>query len=212
MVVPSGSGVRTAGPGGTSADAPPTRRRPAPRRGTRWPATVLPGAAVVLVEALLVVAVLVGAGVAVTTATATATDGGPAVVVRTPDGEVVASVPLTGDGFAVGYRNSVYTTLAEERYRVLPDGRFALEQLAAEQVAVLEEYYAVPGAPRPAPPGDRLDHVAEPDPARPAVFERLNIAATDLGERTLYTPGAEPVPIWRLVTGEDATVLLEIER
>jgi len=202
VVAPSGSEVRTAGPGGTSAGPS--------RPGPRWPVTVPPVAAVVLVEALRVVAVLVGAGVAV--ATAAAGDGGPAVVVRTPDGEVVASVPLTGDRFAVGYRNSVYTTLAEERYRVLPDGRFVLVELAAEQVAVLEEYYAVPAAPRPAPAGDRLDHLAEPDPARPAVFERLNIAATDLGERTLYSPGAEPVPIWRLVTGEDATVLLEIER
>ncbi len=133
------------------------------------------------------------------------------LAVRTPDGEVLASVPLTGDRFAVGYRNSVYTTLAEERYRVLPDGRFALTELAADQVAVLEEYYAVPGAPRPAPSRDRRAHVAEPDPARPAVFDVLNIAATDLGERTLYVPGAEPVPIWRLVTGEDPTVLLEIE-
>lgn len=188
MVVPSGSGARAAGRGGTSA-----------RRGARWLA------AVVLVGAAL----LVGVGDAATAAPAGS--DGPAVVVRTPEGEVLASVPLTGDRFAVGYRNSVYTTLAEERYRVLPDGRFALTELAADQVAVLEEYYAVPGAPRPAPSRDRRAHVAEPDPARPAVFDVLNIAATDLGERTLYVPGAEPVPIWRLVTGEDPTVLLEIE-
>jgi hypothetical protein len=189
VVVPSGSGARAAGLGGTSAR----------HRGGRWLA------AAVLVGAAL----LVGVGAAATAAPAGS--DGPAVVVRTPDGEVVASVPLTGDRFAVGYRNSVYTTLAEERYRVLPDGRFALTELAADQVAVLEEYYAVPGAPRPAPSRDRRAHVAEPDPARPAVFDVLNIAATDLGERTLYVPGAEPVPIWRLVTGEDPTVLLEIE-
>ena len=191
MGMPSGSGVRVAGPGG----APPGRR------ALRWLAAVVLGAA----------AVLAGAGAAATTAAPAGGDG-PAVVVRTPDGEVVASVPLTGDRFAVGYRNSVYTTLAEERYRVLPDGRFALVEIAADQVAVLEEYYAVPGAPRPAPPGDRRAHVAEPDPARSAVFDALNIAATDLGERTLYVPGAAPVPIWRLVTGQDPTVLLEVER
>ena len=191
MVAPSGSGARAAGPGGA-----PTRRRT-----LRWLA------AIVLVGA----AVLVGAGAAATTA-ALAGGEGRAVVVRTADGDVLARVPLTGDRFAVGYRNSVYTTLAEERYRVLPDGRFELVELAADQVAVLEEYYAVPGAPRPAPTGDRRAHVAEPDPARPAVFDVLNIAATDLGERTLYVPGAAPVPIWRLVTGEDPTVLLEIER
>jgi hypothetical protein len=189
VVVLSGSGARTAGPGGATAR----------RRAPRWPAVVV----------LVAAAVLVGVGVAATTAARAGGDG-PAVVVRTPDGEVLASVPLTGDRFAVGYRNSVYTTLAEERYRVLPDGRFELVELAADQVAVLEEYYAVPGAPRPAPPGDRRDHVAEP--ARPAVFDVLNIAATDLGERTLYVPGADPVPIWRLVTGDDPTVLLEIER
>lgn len=191
MGVPSGSGARAEGPGGA-----PTRRRT-----LRWPAVVVLGA----------VAVLVGAGATATTA-APDGDDGRAVVVRTPDGEVVARVPLTGDRFAVSYRNSVYTTLAEERYRVLPDGRFALVEIAADQVAVLEEYYALPGAPRPAPPGDRRGHVADPDPARPAVFEVLDIAATDLGERTLHVPGAAPVPIWRLVTGDDPTVLLEIER
>ncbi len=190
MVAPSGAGARAAGPGGA----------PARRRTLRWLAAVVLGGA----------AVLVGAGAAATTA-APAGGEGRAVVVRTPDGDVLARVPLTGDRFAVGYRNSVYTTLAEERYRVLPDGRFTLVEIAADQVAVLEEYYAVPGAPRPAPPGDRRGHVAEPDPDRPAVFDVLNIAATDLGERTLYVPGAEPVPIWRLVTGEDPTVLLEIE-
>ena len=191
MAVRSGSGARAAGPGGTTAR----------RRTVRWLAPVV----------LVLAAVLIGAVVAATTA-GLAGDDGRAVVVRTPDGEVVARVPLTGDRFAVSYRNSVYTTLAEERYRVLPDGRFELVELAADQVAVLEEYYAVPGAPRPAPPGDRRHHVAEPDPARPAVFDVLNIAATDLGERTLHTPGTDPVPIWRLLTREDPTVLLEIER
>jgi len=191
VVVRSGSGARAAGPGGTTAR----------RRTVRWLAPVV----------LVLAAVLIGAVVAATTA-GLAGDDGRAVVVRTPDGEVVARVPLTGDRFAVSYRNSVYTTLAEERYRVLSDGRFELVELAADQVAVLEEYYAVPGAPRPAPPGDRRHHVAEPDPARPAVFDVLNIAATDLGERTLHTPGTDPVPIWRLLTREDPTVLLEIER
>jgi hypothetical protein len=191
VAVRSGSGARAAGPGGTTAR----------RRTVRWLAPVV----------LVLAAVLIGAVVAATTA-GLAGDDGRAVVVRTPDGEVVARVPLTGDRFAVSYRNSVYTTLAEERYRVLSDGRFELVELAADQVAVLEEYYAVPGAPRPAPPGDRRHHVAEPDPARPAVFDVLNIAATDLGERTLHTPGTDPVPIWRLLTREDPTVLLEIER
>ncbi|WP_243737839.1 hypothetical protein [Blastococcus xanthinilyticus] len=162
-----------------------------------------------LVVLIGVLAVLAVAGGVVAVATA----GGEeqAVTVRTPDGGLIAQVPLDGDTFAVGYRNSIYTTLAEERYRVLADGRFELVEIAAEQVAVLEEYYAVPGAPQPAPPEDRLDFVVEPDPGRPAVFEELNIAATDLGERTLYVPGSEPVPIWELVVTDDPSVILDIE-
>jgi hypothetical protein len=134
-----------------------------------------------------------------------------AVTVRAPDGDLIARVPLSGDTFAVGYRNSVYTTLAEERYRVLSDGRFELIELAAEQTAVLEEYYAVPGPPRAAGPGDRLPYVVDPDPSRPAVFDDLRIAATDLGERTLFVPGHAPVPIWERVVTDDPTVILDIE-
>ncbi len=133
------------------------------------------------------------------------------MTVRTPDGDVIASIPLADDRFAVSYRNSIYTTLAEERYRVTADGRFELVEIAADQIAVLEEYYAVPGAPRPAPPGDRRNFVVDPDPARPAVFETLNIAATDLGERTLWVPGHPPVPLWQRVVGENPTVLVDIE-
>jgi hypothetical protein len=161
--------------------------------------------------AVAVAVTLAAVVVAVAVAVAAGRNEGHAVTVRTPDGELLARVPLDGDTFAVGYRNSIYRTLAEERYRVHPDGRFELIELAAEQVAVLEEYYAVPGAPRPAPPGDRLDYVVEPDPTRPAVFTDLRIAATDLGERTLFVPGSEPVLIWQRVVTEDPTVILDIE-
>lgn len=139
------------------------------------------------------------------------TDDRTAVAVRGPGGDLLARVPLATGGFSVGYRNSVYGTLAEERYQVHPDGRFELVQLAADQVAVLEEYYAVVSRPLPAPADDRLAFVAPPDQARPPVFEVLSIAATDLGERTLYVPGEEPVALWRLVE-EDPTVILQIER
>jgi hypothetical protein len=162
---------------------------------------------ILVVAAALALAAAVGGTLAV----AGADDEGQSVTVRTPDGELLARVPLDGDTFAVGYRNSVYRTLAEERYRVHDDGGFALVELAAEQVAVLEEYYAVPGAPRPAPGGDRLDFVAEPDPAYAPVFADLRIAATDLGERTLFVPGSEPVPIWQRVVSDDPSVILDIE-
>jgi hypothetical protein len=161
-----------------------------------------------------VIAAAVGlATVAVIAALALASrgDGGQSVTVHTADGELIARIPLDGDRFAVSYRNSIYRTLAEERYRVHPDGRFELVEIAADQVAVLEEYYQVPGAPRPAPPGDRRNYVVEPDPARPAVFDQLNIAATDLGERTLWVPGHPAVPVWQRVVSDDPTVLLDIE-
>ncbi|MDK3258867.1 hypothetical protein [Blastococcus capsensis] len=162
-----------------------------------------------LIGMLALLAAIAAAGGVV--AVATGGEGEQAVTVRGPEGELIARVPLDGDTFAVGYRNSIYRTLAEERYRVLPDGRFELVELAAEQVAVLEEYYAVPGAPRPSPPGDRLPFVVEPDPSRPAVFDDLHIAATDLGERTLFVPGSDPVPIWQRVVTEDPSVILDIE-
>jgi hypothetical protein len=185
---PDRSGPGSAGSGRRS------RRRP--RRGLLW---------------LLASIVIAAAAVSAVLGIATGRDGEQAVTVRTADGEIVAQVPLDGDTFAVSYRNSIYRTLAEERYRVHPDGRFELVELAADQLAVLEEYYQVPGAPRHAPAGDRRNYVVEPDPARPAVFDVLNIAATDLGERTLWVPGHPPVAVWQRVVGENPTVLLEIE-
>lgn len=131
-----------------------------------------------------------------------------AVVVTDRDGDVLAEVPLPGDTFAVRYRNSIYGTLAEERYRV-HDGRFALVTLAADQLAVLEEYYAVP-APTAAPEDDRRSYVAAPAPGRAPTFTTLSIAATRLGERTLLVPGRAPVALWRLVD-DDPTIVLRIE-
>jgi len=180
------------GTGAPSGPGSARARRPAWRR---W----------IVVLAAVLAAGTVLAGFAV------AREGSAAVTVRSPAGDLIARVPLTGDTFAVGYRNSVYGTRAEERYRLRPDGKFQLVGLAAEQAAVLEEYYAVRSAPQPAPEGDRMAYVAPPDPARAAVFDRLSIAATDLGERTLFVPGQPPVPIWQRVVTDDPTVLLDIE-
>jgi len=133
---------------------------------------------------------------------------GPALTVRDSDGALLTQVPLPAPEFAVSYRNSLYGTVAEERYRVADDGRFGLVELAADQLAVLEEYYAVPGPVRPAPGGDRRSWVAEP--ADHPVFGELSIAATALGERTLHVPGHAPVPLPPLVT-DGVTVVLDIE-
>ena len=162
--------------------------------------------------ALALAALAVGAGAvgaARSGGTAPAQDG-PAVVVTDAGGEVLARVALAGDRFAVRYRNSLYGTLAEERYTVSSDGRFTLQELAADQLAVLEEYYALPGPPRPAPDGDRRAFVAPPHPDRSPTFDQLSIAATDLGERTLLVPGSEPVDLWRLVDAGDPTVVLQV--
>jgi hypothetical protein len=137
-----------------------------------------------------------------------ASSGPPAVVVRDDAGEVLASVPLRRGRFAVSYRNSIYGTLAESRYVAMPRGRFRLTHVAADQRAVIEEYYALPG-PRRTGAGDRRTWVIEP--ARSMTFDDLSIAATDLGERTLHAPGQPPVRMWRLVDDDDPIVTLAIE-
>ena len=138
-------------------------------------------------------------------------DGGHAVALRGHDGGVLARVPLEGGRFAMSYRNSLYGTVAEERYAVLPDGRFRLVEIAADQLAVLEEYYAAPGAPRRTARADRRAWVVPPDPGRPTILERLSVAATDLGERMLHVPGAPPLELWRLVDDAHPFVVLDIE-
>ena len=133
------------------------------------------------------------------------------LVIRGHDGGVLASMPLAGARFAVSYRNSIYGTMAEERYEVLPDGRYRLVEIAADQLAVLEEYYAVTGAPLRAAEPDRREWVVPPDPERPAVLDALSIAATDLGERTVHVPGEPPLELWRLVENKHPFVVLDIE-
>jgi len=151
--------------------------------------------------ATVLAAGLLGAGCA-------GADPGPALTVRGSGGELLTQVPLPAKEFAVSYRNSVYGSVAEERYHVREGGRFGLVELAADQLAVLEEYYAVPGPVRTAPDGDRRRFVAEPRDH--PVFSELAIAATALGERTLHVPGRPPVPLPPLVTDE-VTVVLDIE-
>jgi hypothetical protein len=159
--------------------------------------------------ALALAALAVGAGAVGTARSGETGRDRRAVVVTDAGGDVLARVALPADRFAVRYRNSLYGTLAEERYTVA-SGRFTLHELAADQLAVLEEYYAVPGPPRPAPEGDRRAFVAAPHPERSPTFDELSIAATDLGERTLLVPGSDPVELWRLVDDEP-TVVLQVD-
>ena len=158
-----------------------------------------------LVAAVVLAAGLVGVACA-------AESPSVAVTLRDSGGELLARVPLPAGSFAVSYRNSLYGTVAEERYRVAADGAFGLVELAADQLAVLEEYYAVPGPVRAAAPDDRREWVAVP--AGDPVFADLAIAATALGERTVLVPGHAPVPLAPLVADRgrsDPTVVLDVE-
>lgn len=127
------------------------------------------------------------------------------VVVTDDDGLALARLALDGgQGFSLRYRNSLYGTLAEEHF-VVHGGGFRLDKLTAQQLAVLEEYYTVSGAPRrtvtgwwQAPPEDEVE------------LERLTVAATDLGQRTLLVAGHPPVDLWRLVRDDRPSVHIEI--
>ena len=165
-----------------------------------------PAAAVV---GLVCLAALGAGGIAV--AGAPVESHRPRALVISNDGGMLASIPLSGDTFAVSYRNSIYGTVAEERYTVRDDGTYRLDQLAADQLAVLEEYYAVPGPPSAAADTDRKEWVADPDPEQPAEFSRLSLAATDLGRRTVYIPGAPPLELWKLVEDSDPFVVLSLK-
>jgi hypothetical protein len=165
----------------------------------RWPGRIAGLAAALIAGAVVTVTIPAGADPAWS---------GPAITIRDAGGAVLASAPLPADGrFALRYRNSVYGTLAEERFVVGDDGRFRLVELAADQLAVLEEYYAVTRPAVRTPPGGRRAWSAPP--ARPLVLEELRVAATDLGRRTLLVDDRS-LALWRLVDA-DPTVILTVE-
>jgi hypothetical protein len=147
------------------------------------------------------------AALAPVTLTAAAASADPTLVVRGPDDRVLAELRLADGSFTLRYRNSLYRSLAEERYVVDPAGRIRLVGLAADELAVLEEYYAID---RPAWRAD--GSAARPwraDPAREVIIETLIVAATDLGQRTLLVEGAAPLELWRLVDDRSPSVELE---
>lgn len=132
-----------------------------------------------------------------------------ALRVSLPNGETLAILPLPPGGeITLRYRNSLYGTLAAERFDVTDDGRLRLVGLEAEQVAVLEEYYAVTDAPRETDGG--LGHAATP--AHAPVIQSLRVAATDRGERTLIIDGHHPIELWRFVDDDSPSVILAMMR
>lgn len=150
------------------------------------------------------VAALISAALAATVAGA---GDRRSVVVTDPAGTVLARVPLaTEGGFELRYRNSLYGTLAAELFVVTDENNIRLDSLAAEELAVLEEYYAVNAAPLrgvedwwTAPPAYELE------------LDELRVAATDLGQRTLRVTGQRSIALWRLVGDAQPTVIISIE-
>ena len=131
--------------------------------------------------------------IALLAGTALATGGGRAserlgaaweLVIRDGQGAVVLRAPLPDSRFALRYLNSVYRSLAEERFAVAPSGHLQLVELAADEAAVLAEYYGVERRPTPAASGDPRTWRARP--AIPVTIPELSLAATRHGQRTLH--------------------------
>lgn len=132
------------------------------------------------------------------------------LTVRDLEGRVLHAVELPSSAFALRYRNSVYGSIAEERFEVTDGGRMRLRQLAAEDPAVLTEYYRLDGEPMRAPAeAGGLTWVGVPEQA--TVLAELELAATERGERTLIVSGHDPVALWQLVRDRDPGVLLRVE-
>lgn len=120
-------------------------------------------------------------------------------------GRELATLSLPKDGgFALEYRNSLYGTMVRESFRASRDV-ISLEALWAEQLAVLEEYYAIDE------PADRELGGWTAAPAIETRLTELRLAATDLGERTLLVEGADPIPLYRFVEDETPTVLITVD-
>ena len=139
---------------------------------------------------------------------ATEDGGGGWVVVRDSTGTEMARAKLPATGrFALRYRNSVYHSAAEEHFAVA-DGRLLLVELRAEELAVLEEYYAAFGA-QPASGVSTMTWRVEVE--RAPIGLPLHVRATELGRRTLLAGGDE-IALWQLVAARDDTlVVLSVE-
>ena len=130
---------------------------------------------------------------------------GQTIIVSDDDGRVLARLALDESrAFSLGYRNSLYGSLAEEHF-VVEGGGFRLDHLSAQELAVLEEYYAVSEAPV------RVADWWSAPPAYELVLERLTVAATDLGERTILVGGQASLALWQLAADSDPFVHLEVE-
>jgi hypothetical protein len=113
--------------------------------------------------------------------------GPPHVVARTADGERVAELRVT-DTFALEYVHSYYREPARETFRVRDDGGFELVAIGSPSEAVLD-YYEIEGT------RARRNGWWTLRPARPARFDEMALAATDVGRRTLVV-GDRRAPLY----------------
>lgn len=129
------------------------------------------------------------------------------LVARATNGDVVMRVPLPESRFVLRYRNSVYGSVAEERFAIGPDGQMILVELAADEAAVLDEYYMA-DRPRPARAGDTRRWWAAPE--SPLAIEQLFVAATQHGQRSLVVEN-RTIPLWQVAAPGMPTLMLEVE-
>jgi hypothetical protein len=160
---------------------------------------------------LSVVAISIACLLLLSTSASAERPDAPRLRLALPDGTTLATVTLPADGsFALRYRNSLYGTLAEERFVVTDRGELRVVELAADQLAVLEEYYAITSPARLALEADGRAWTASP--AHVPEITRLQIAATDRGERTLLVAGQPSIELSRFVEDASPTVILELDR
>lgn len=165
--------------------------------------------------ARLAIALALGAVTSAAAAGCGGADASPApgasgwtLVLRDAGGRPLLRAPLPDGRFTLRYRNSLYDAVAEERFAVGTDGRLLLVALAADLPALLDEYYDA-GPPRRTAGGDRREWSAQP--AAAVALERLALAATPHGRRTLIIEGRAPIALWELVDAEDPTVAIVTE-
>ncbi len=131
------------------------------------------------------------------------------LTVTGPDRAIVVRWPVDeGATFVLRYRNSLYGSLAEEHF-VVQSGEMVLVSLAADEVAVLDEYYRTNAPARRGPESGERTWSA--GPAQAVRLPALHVAATDLGRRTLLIPGRPAVELWRFVDDRRPTVTLRVE-
>jgi len=129
-------------------------------------------------------------------------DGPATVVAHERGGGTAAELRLPRDGaFALAYRHSVYRRPAVERFRALPGGGFELVAISSTSQAVLD-YYEAEGE------RSRRGGWWTLRLARPARFERMPLAATAVGRRTLLA-GGERVPLWGSGRARHLTIAVE---